>query len=238
MPLTVLAVDDDYATRVALMGYLEIQGYHVVLASDGKAALEMVDTHRPHLLITDINMPRMDGFELVRQLRSRPPLRLLPVVFLTERLETEQRVQGYNLGCDAYLGKPFELVELGAVVRNLLDRAQMIAQEVQFQRLESSSSSSSPKSDGSSHPGERLIHRLEPDASLVLSLREQEVLRHLADGLSNSQIGEHLHLSHRTVEKHVSSLLRKTMTHNRSELLRYALEHGLTDWGMTGESNS
>jgi DNA-binding NarL/FixJ family response regulator len=231
MPLTVLAVDDDYATRVALMGYLEIQGYHVVLAEDGKAALEMVDAHRPHLLITDINMPRMDGFELVRQLRSRPPLRLLPVVFLTERLETEQRVHGYNLGCDAYLGKPFELVELGAVVRNLLDRAQMIAQEVQFQRLDS------PKPEGAAHP-ERLIHRLEPDASLILSLREQEVLRHLADGLSNSQIGEHLHLSHRTVEKHVSSLLRKTMTHNRSELLRYALEHGLADWGMTGESNS
>jgi DNA-binding NarL/FixJ family response regulator len=228
MPLTVLAVDDDYATRVALMGYLEIQGYHVVLAEDGKAALEMVETHRPHLLITDINMPRMDGFELVRQLRLRPPLRLLPVVFLTERLETEQRVQGYNLGCDAYLGKPFELVELGAVVRNLLDRAQMIAQEVQFQR------SDSPKSEGTAPHS--FIHRIEPDASLVLSLREQEVLRHLADGLSNSQIGEHLHLSHRTVEKHVSSLLRKTMTHNRSELLRYALEHGLTDWGMTGDS--
>ncbi len=234
MPLTVLAVDDDYATRVALAGYLEIQGYHVVLAEDGKAALEMVDAHRPHLLITDINMPRMDGFELVRQVRSRPPLRLLPVVFLTERLETEQRVQGYNLGCDAYLGKPFELVELGAVVRNLLDRAQMIAQEVQFQRLDSG------KSEGGGVPqADRLIHhRLEPDASLVLSLREQEVLRHLADGLSNSQIGEHLHLSHRTVEKHVSSLLRKTMTHNRSELLRYALEHGLTDWGMAGESNN
>jgi DNA-binding NarL/FixJ family response regulator len=115
-------------------------------------------------------------------------------------------------------------------VRNLLDRAQMIAQEVQFQRLDS------PKSD---IQPERFIHRLEPDASLILSLREQEVLRHLADGLSNSQIGEHLHLSHRTVEKHVSSLLRKTVTHNRSELLRYALEHGLTDWGMTGgESNS
>jgi DNA-binding NarL/FixJ family response regulator len=228
MPLTVLAVDDDYATRAALMGYLEIQGYHVVLAEDGRAALEMVDAHRPHLLITDINMPRMNGFELVRQLRSRPPLRLLPVVFLTERLETEQRVQGYNLGCDAYLGKPFELVELGAVVRNLLDRAQMIAQELQFQR------SDGPKSEGMAlHVPS---HRLEPDASLVLSLREQEVLRHLADGLSNSQIGEHLHLSHRTVEKHVSSLLRKTMTHNRSELLRYALEHGLTDWGMTGDS--
>jgi DNA-binding NarL/FixJ family response regulator len=229
MPLTVLAVDDDYATRVALSGYLELQGYHVVVAEDGKAALEMVETHRPHLLITDINMPRMDGFELVRHLRSRPPLRLLPVVFLTERQETEERVQGYNLGCDAYLGKPFELLELGAVVRNLLDRAQMIAQELQFQRLDTHSNAA---------PTSERLHRLEADSNLVLSLREQEVLTHLADGLSNSQIGEHLHLSHRTVEKHVSSLLRKTMTHNRSELLRYALEHGLTDWGMAGESNT
>jgi DNA-binding NarL/FixJ family response regulator len=231
MPLTVLAVDDDYATRLALMGYLELQGYNVVLAEDGQAALEMVDTHRPHLLITDINMPRMDGFELVRQLRSRPSMRLLPVVFLTERREIDQRVMGYNLGCDVYIGKPFELLELGAIVRNLLDRAQVIAQELHFQRLENR-----PEAAGNGDRTPALSPRGSHPTSdstidLELSLREEEVLRHLAHGLSNNQIGERLHLSPRTVEKHVSSLLHKTLTHNRAELVRYALEHGLTDWG-------
>ncbi len=217
MPLTILAVDDDFAIRVALTDYLELQGYSVVQAADGKEALEMVELHRPSLLITDIVMPHMNGYDLVRRLRSRPALRLLPVVFLTECRETQDRVTGYRLGCDVYLDKPFELAELGAVVRNLLDRAQVIALEMQFHQAV-----------GPKHPpSQQALMDIAPH--LVLSLRERQVLSYLSDGLSNPQIGEHLHLSHRTVEKHVSSLLRKTQTNNRAELLRYALDHGLAD---------
>ena len=74
-------------------------------------------------------MPAMDGYELVRRVRRQPPLRLLPVIFLTERTSTQERIKGYQLGCDAYLPKPFELEELGAVVRNLLERSQLIDSE-------------------------------------------------------------------------------------------------------------
>jgi DNA-binding NarL/FixJ family response regulator len=98
--------------------------------------------------------------------------------------------------------------ELGAIVRNLLERSQLIQTEQQFRP-------SAP------------INPQDSALGFELSSREQEVLGLLSQGLSNTQIGEHLHLSARTVEKYVSSLLRKTATMNRAELVRFALKHHL-----------
>jgi DNA-binding NarL/FixJ family response regulator len=209
MPLTILVTDDDLGTRLSVSDYLELQGYTVVSAEDGHEALTMVEKFHPNLIVTDISMPQMDGYELIRQVRSQPALRLLPVVFLTALNKTEERVIGYQLGCDAYLPKPFELSELGAVVRNLLDRVQTINAELQFSR---------PK----------VIPPQPPNMSTnEFSPREIDVLRHISEGLSNVQIGDRLHLSPRTVEKHVSSLLRKIDANNRAELVRYAIKHHL-----------
>jgi DNA-binding NarL/FixJ family response regulator len=142
------------------------------------------------------------------------------VVFLTARTETEERIRGYQTGCDVYLEKPFELQELGAVVRNLLERLQLIESEWRS-RLTPERSLTAPAELATS---EHLPTSL---TDLNLTEREQQVLKILADGLSNVQIGEHLHLSPRTVEKYVSSLLRKTETNNRAELVRFAMDHHL-----------
>ncbi len=219
MPLTILVADDDLGTRLSISDYLEIAGYWALTAEDGNKALEMVSQYKPHLLITDITMPGLDGYELVRLVRQQPLLRLLPVIFLTARANTEERIRGYQLGCDLYLPKPFELEELGAVVRNLLDRSQLIETEWRS-RLPAEREvavSSDPE----------LLLRVPHLPALDLTQREQEVLNVLTEGISNAQIGERLHLSPRTVEKYVSSLLRKTETNNRAELLRYAMQHGL-----------
>ena len=219
MPLTILVVDDDLGTRLSISDYLEIAGYWALTAEDGNKALEMVSQYKPHLLITDITMPGLDGYELVRLVRQQPLLRLLPVIFLTGRANTEERIRGYQLGCDLYLPKPFELEELGAVVRNLLDRSQLIETEWRS-RLPAEREvavSSDPE----------LLVRVPHLPGLDLTQREQEVLNVLTEGLSNAQIGDRLHLSPRTVEKYVSSLLRKTETNNRAELLRYAMQRGL-----------
>ena len=161
-------------------------------------------------------MPQMDGYELVRQVRRQPALRLLPVVFLTGRTDPKERVLGYQLGCDVYLAKPFELSELGAVVRNLLERSQMIESEWR----------SRVRAVGVNEVAAKMaLH--EPTVIVDFTDRETEVLHLLSEGLSNSQIGDKLHLSPRTVEKHVSSLLRKTDTSNRAELVRFAMEHHL-----------
>ena len=223
MPLTILVADDDLGTRLAVSDYLELAGYLVVMAEDGKKALAQVDQFQPHLIVTDVVMPQMDGYELVRQVRLKPSLRLLPVIFLTARTNTEERIRCYQLGCDAYLPKPFELPELGAVIRNLLERSQLIQSEW---RLHTQSQSDDRVAD------DRLLHRTHAIAmvkNLDLTLREQGVLSLLTDGLSNNQIGDRLHLSSRTVEKYVSSLLRKTNTSNRAELVRFAMDHHLIE---------
>jgi len=216
MPLTILVVDDDLGTRLAVSDFLEATGYSVVMAENGVEGLKLVEQRQPHLIVTDVTMPQMDGYELVRQVRSRPALRLLPVVFLTARNETQDRIRGYQLGGDVYLPKPFELQELGVIVRNLLERLQMIELEWRSQNA-APAAVADVKAAASSAP--------EPQFSFTS--REREVLNLLADGLSNSQIGDRLHLSPRTVEKYVSSLLNKTNTSNRSELLRFAVDHHL-----------
>jgi DNA-binding NarL/FixJ family response regulator len=238
MALTILVADDDLGTRLSIGDYLEAAGYFVVSAENGREALKLVDNYQPHLIVTDITMPQMDGWELVRQIRQRPALRLLPVVFLTARTETQERVRGYQLGCDLFLAKPFELQELGAVVRNLLERQQMIESDRRFSRGEtiaaekgSGSSTTAITSEFSAENSFPNSHPAMPVAivDFHLTQREQEVLKVLSDGFSNAQIGEHLHLSPRTVEKYVSSLLKKTDTSNRAELVRFALEHHLVE---------
>lgn len=218
MPLTILVADDDLGTRLSISDYLELCGYSVVAADNGRKALDTVARSHPHLVVTDITMPLMDGYELVRQVRCQPAFRLLPVIFLTARTNVEERIRGYQSGCDVYLPKPFELEELGAVVRNLLERSQMIESEWRL-RVHGNETE------------ENRLPELRPARAATLTLdltqREQEVLAVLVQGLSNGQIGDRLHLSPRTVEKHVSSLLRKTDTNNRAELVRFAIEQRL-----------
>ncbi len=241
MPLTILVADDDFATRLSITDYLEICGYSVVAAENGKEALDLVEEFGPHLIVTDITMPEMDGYEFVRRVRTRPAFRLLPVIFLTERTSTEERIRGYQMGCDNYLAKPFELQELGAVIRSLLDRYALIAQASPRSEPELTLTEARSRANGKSQ-ADFFTQKSEMRDSLrdssasrasigpsspMLTQREREVLNLLTEGLSNILIGDRLHLSPRTVEKHVSSLFRKTLSSNRAELVRFAMEHHL-----------
>ncbi|MDJ0687402.1 MAG: response regulator transcription factor [Xenococcaceae cyanobacterium MO_188.B32] len=221
MPLLILIAEDDPGIRLALNDYLEMSGYTVLTAENGDRAMSMLETYHPHLLISDIRMPGKDGYELIKQVRQRPEFRLLPVIFLTERGNTEERIRGYQAGCDIYLPKPFEMDELGAVIRNLLERSQIIHSELRFSQEKSRGQSGNinPNTDS----------QADAFARLEFTKREQEVLDLLTNGFSNAEIGGHLHLSPRTIEKYVSSLLRKTETNNRAELIRFALDRHLVD---------
>lgn len=234
MPLTILVADDDFATRLSIADCLEIAGYSVIAAENGKDALGLVEEFQPHLIVTDITMPEMDGYEFVRRVRTRPAFRLLPVIFLTERTSTQERIRGYQMGCDNYLAKPFELEELRAVIRSLLDRYALIAQapsrspEPEPMPSEAASRAKSKgEANFSTENSETGDRALASQITPILTQREREVLDLLTEGLSNNQIGDRLHLSPRTVEKHVSSLFRKTESNNRAELVRFAMEHHL-----------
>jgi len=117
----VLVVDDEPAVRDSLARTLRFEGYQVSVANDGLAALESVRAEQPDLVILDVMMPRMDGLEACRQLRSEQ--HTLPVLMLTARDSVGDRVAGLDAGADDYLVKPFALQELLARVRALLRRS-------------------------------------------------------------------------------------------------------------------
>lgn len=223
MPLTILVVEDDEGTRLSLQDYLELEGYTVVAAEDGWKALQMVSDYQPQLIITDISMPRLDGYAFLKSLRQKPAWRLLPVIFLTARTATQERVQGYQIGCDVYLEKPFELEEVAAIVRNLLERSQLI--QTAWLQYQAPSEQLTPMKPSPPVNAEAWLS----EETFSLTDREKDVLDLLSEGLSNAQIASSLYLSPRTIEKYVTSLLRKTDTTNRAELVRFAMDHHLVD---------
>ncbi|MCW2898372.1 MAG: DNA-binding response regulator [Streptosporangiaceae bacterium] len=121
----VLVVDDEPAVRESLTSSLVFEGYEVVEAVDGMAALEGIDRQRPDVVVLDVLMPRMDGLTACRRLRAQGCT--LPVLMLTARDMVGDRVTGLDAGADDYLAKPFELDELLARVRALLRRGAMSA---------------------------------------------------------------------------------------------------------------
>jgi two-component system response regulator MprA len=118
----ILVVDDDQAVRDSLRRSLAFNGYEVELAADGLAALEAIAKRRPDAVVLDVMMPRLDGLETCRRLRSAGED--LPVLLLTARDAVPDRVAGLDAGADDYLPKPFALEELLARLRALLRRTQ------------------------------------------------------------------------------------------------------------------
>jgi two-component system response regulator MprA len=121
----VLVVDDDRAVRESLRRSLEFNGYRVVLASDGAEALASIAGQVPDALVIDVMMPRLDGIETTRALRTAG--NDLPILVLTARDSVGDRVEGLDAGADDYLTKPFALEELLARLRALLRRVQVPA---------------------------------------------------------------------------------------------------------------
>ena len=115
-----LVVDDEPNIVELLSASLRFSGFHVVSAGDGRAALKLAREERPDLIVLDVMMPGMDGFEVVRRLRSEG-LRC-PVVFLTAKDGTDAKIQGLTLGGDDYVTKPFSLEEVIARIRAVLRR--------------------------------------------------------------------------------------------------------------------
>ncbi|MBX7111029.1 MAG: response regulator [Dehalococcoidia bacterium] len=118
----VLAVDDDELILAIATRVLQAEGLSVIAARDGAEAMELIDSLRPDIVLTDVDMPTVSGLELVRHLREDPELTRIPVVFLSSMSETSDIVRALELGGDDYLTKPFKGEELAARVRAKLAR--------------------------------------------------------------------------------------------------------------------
>ncbi len=121
-PDLILVVDDDQDIASFVEFNLKVHGYDVVRARDGQDALEIMETRRPDLAVVDWMMPRMDGVELTRRLRAEPLTSALPVIMLTAKSMTVDKVVGLTAGVDDYLVKPFDTAELIARVSSTLRR--------------------------------------------------------------------------------------------------------------------
>ena len=117
---TVLVVDDNVDLRVYLSEILRNDGYQVLFARNGAEGLEMASNYAPNLIVTDLMMPMVSGLDLIRKIRLEPKLKGTPIILLTAKTNSETRIEGAEVGADAYLAKPFNDRELLAEVRNLL----------------------------------------------------------------------------------------------------------------------
>lgn len=134
----VLVADDDAWILRMVATVLEKRGYSVETATDGEDAMARAIARPPDLLITDVTMPKMDGWSLVRQLRARTDLAMLPVIFLTALSSEEDRIHGFRIGADDYLTKPFRFEELDLRVAKTLRRTTVTVQETREQLSASS----------------------------------------------------------------------------------------------------
>jgi DNA-binding NarL/FixJ family response regulator len=221
-----LLVDDEPGLREAVQAYLEDSGFAVAAASNAQAAWELLEQQKPDLVISDIMMPQVDGYEFLKQLREDPRFDQLPVVFLTARGMTKDRIQGFNAGVDAYISKPFDPDELVAIVNNVLQRrAPKNSPEAALDIADLASQIAEIKSMLTKR---NLLGQSTTPIKIDLTPREQSVLELVSKGLMNKEIARQLNTSVRNIEKYVSRLFSKTGTNSRTELVRFALENGLT----------
>lgn len=224
MSAQLLLVDDEPGLREAVQAYLEDSGFKVEVASNAIEGWERLQRLSPDLVITDIMMPQVDGYQFLQQLRDDPRYKSLPVVFLTAKGMTMDRIQGYQAGCDAYLPKPFDPEELEAIIKNLLERrAATLGGNTELEDI----ARQIAEIRGMLQQGNAIAQSPSP-IKVDFTPREQSVLDLVAEGMMNKEIARRLDTSVRNVEKYVSRLFVKTGTNSRTELVRFALEHGLT----------
>jgi chemosensory pili system protein ChpA (sensor histidine kinase/response regulator) len=113
----ILVVDDALTVRRLIQRLLVREGYRVALAHDGVHALQVLEQQRPLMVLSDIEMPRMDGFELARSIRARAEYADLPIVMITSRIAQKHRDHAMSLGVNHYLGKPYSEQELLSLIR-------------------------------------------------------------------------------------------------------------------------
>ena len=219
-PIRVMVVDDHPMWRDAVARDLAEAGYDVVAtASDGAQALRVAGAARPDVVVLDLQLPDMSGVEVTAGLRAVHPA--AHVLVLSASGEQQDVLDAVKAGAVGYLLKSAGRGEfLDAVRRTAAGDAVFtpgLAALVlgEFRRLAAAPAGSGDDPAFGSAPG--------------LTERETEILRMVATGLSYKQIATRLVLSHRTVQNHVQNTLGKLQLHNRVELVRYAIEHGLAD---------
>lgn len=134
---TVLIVDDNIDTVELLRKRLKAEGYNTIEAYDGEEALKKVQETIPDIIILDVMMPKIDGYEVCDRLKKDEKTKMIPIIMLTAKSDVESRVKGLDTGADDYVPKPFDYRELSARIRSLLQRKESAERAIEEQREES-----------------------------------------------------------------------------------------------------
>jgi two-component system response regulator VicR len=205
---TILAIEDDPAILRGLSDNLRFEGYEVVTATDGEGGYQLQRERKPDLIVLDLMLPRMSGFEFCRKLRGEGIQ--TPILMLTARSEEPDRVLGLDLGADDYVTKPFSVRELMARVRALLRRSQAGA--------ENTSNQPDELRFGCAEIDFRSYEARRNSEPVEMTRKEFAILRYLAsragqvvtrDELLNEVWGYEAYPASRTVDNHVAGLRAK-----------------------------
>uniref|UniRef100_UPI0030011F76 probable transcriptional regulator Ycf29 n=1 Tax=Anunuuluaehu liula TaxID=3049639 RepID=UPI0030011F76 len=208
MKRKLLLVDDDAYLRNSISAYLISEGFSVYSVDNVSSALLSIRENKPDLIIADIMMPNIDGYHFIIKLKGDNELCSIPVIFLTAKGMTSDRIKGYNLGCNAYLVKPFDPKELLSIINNLFKNIALL-------KIESINTN-----------GLKLMSNLK-SCMINFTNREETILQLVVKGFTNKEIASFLNVSIRNVEKYVSRLLNKTSTRNRTELAKFVISSGI-----------
>jgi DNA-binding NarL/FixJ family response regulator len=209
MAKRLLIIDDEAKLLRAVAVDLRAEGYDVSTAASGAEALLNVAKSLPDLIISDIRMPGMDGYQLARRLRENSRTALIPIIFLSAKDTTADRIEGFRVGVDAYVTKPFEPDELIAIIAGILSRVERTHTEIA-----------------------RIIGKTEEKASAEqfidedLTEAEMRIASAVSRGLTNKDIAQEFSISVRTVEHHIGHILGKKNLNNRVEIALYVKNQG------------
>lgn len=205
MAKRILVVDDETRLAHLVRGYLEQDGYEVATAGNGREALLISREFAPDLIVLDLMMPEMDGWEFMRHLRRE---RETPVIMLTARVDENDRVAGLEIGADDYLTKPFSPRELMARVRAVLRRTQPAAEPAAIERLRAGGLELDPEAYAARRDGRALeLTRMEFDLLLTLMRNPGRAFGRL-ELLERTQ-GLAYDGYERTVDVHIKNLRKK-----------------------------
>ena len=204
-----LLVDDDPNLVLLVKDYLEHHGYDVTTAENGKEALEVLTSQIPDMIICDVMMPEMDGYALIEKVRQDARTSWVPVMFLSAKGQSQDKIKGLYTGADVYMVKPFEPEELVAQVESSLKQAGRLIAHNKKISLDDST-------------------RIQVPSNVELTPTEKRVVELVAQGKGNRQVAEILSVSQRTIESHVSNMLNKTNLKNRTQLARWAIENSIS----------
>ena len=197
---SILVVDDN---PKFLADALPMYGYDVTIANDGLEALKILNNKSFDLILLDVMMPNMDGWDTLKAIRNNKNIKYIPVIMITAVNEDQKMVSGLKIGADDYIVKPF-------ILPNLLARIEAVLRRVQWQK--------------ENKPEMSLNKDVNIDA---LTPKEKEVLALVAKGASNQEIADKLFVRDVTVKTHLNSIFKKLKVTNRTQAVLLAMQMNL-----------